>query len=157
MFRLCAGDAAPGSSQTAFGSGSLLLAPLSNFRAGTLPTTVPLPHSLKPETNSLPACLAARTPSLPPSASLPWVSVSLFPSLPGICLPSIPLLFFCLCLVLCLQDYRSAVLLTACKSHCALPLSLISSLPLISLVCVHLSSTHCGLVRAVSTQATFPF
>lgn len=59
----CAGDAAPGSSQMAFGSGLLLLAPLSNFRAGTLPTTVSLPHSHKPETDSLPACLAACSPS----------------------------------------------------------------------------------------------
>lgn len=37
----------------------------------------------------------------------------------------------CLCLVLCLQDYRSAVSLTASKSCYTLPLSLISSLPLL--------------------------
>lgn len=88
MFRQCAGDAAPGSSQTALGSGSFLLAPLSNFRAGTLPTTVSLPHSHKPETDSLPACLATRSPSR--SLSLP---LCLFLSLSLFCSHS---LFFCL-------------------------------------------------------------
>ena len=140
MFGQCAGDAAPGSSQTAFGSGSLLLAPLSNFRAGTLPTTVSLPHSHKPETDSLPACLAARSPSPQSPLSLS-ISLCLCVSLSLVAL-SLPAFFFflpaelapssflCLCLVLCLQDYRSAVSLTACKSCCTLPLSLVSSLPL---------------------------
>ncbi len=130
MFQQCAGDAAPGSSQTAFGSGSLLLAPLSNFRAGTLPTTVSLPHSHKPETDSLPACLAACSPSH--SLSLPLcLSITLSLSLP-VFLPAelAPSSFLCLGLVLCLQDYRSAVSLTASKSCCTLPLSLVSSLPL---------------------------
>ena len=134
MFRQCAGDAAPGSSQTAFGSGSLLLAPLSNFRAGTLPTTVSLPHSHKPETDSLPACLAARSPSRSLSRFLSLsafvcLSITLSLSLP-VFLPAelAPSSFLCLGLVLCLQDYRSAVSLTASKSCCTLPLSLVSSL-----------------------------
>lgn len=59
----CSGDAASGSSQKIFGSGSLLLAPLSNFRAGSLPTTVSLPQSHKPTTDSLPESLAACAPS----------------------------------------------------------------------------------------------
>lgn len=155
MFRQCAGDAAPGSSQTAFGSGSLLLAPLSNFRAGTLPTTVSLPHSHKPETDSLPACLAARSPSRSLSRFLSlsaFVSLDHSFTLTPCFLPAelAPSSFLCLCLVLCLQDYRSAVSLTASKSCCPLPLSLVSSLPRLSLspgLSLHLSSTHCGLAR----------
>lgn len=146
MFRQCAGDAAPGSSQTAFGSGSLLLAPLSNFRAGTLPTTVSLPHSHKPETDSLPACLAACSPSHCLSCFLSLSAfVSFYLSFTPCFLPAelAPSSFLRLCLVLCLQDYRSAVSLTASKSCCTLPLSLVSSLPL----SLHLSSIHCGLAR----------
>lgn len=153
MFQQCAGDAAPGSSQTAFGSGSLLLAPLSNFRAGTLPTTVSLPHSHKPETDSLPACLAACSPSrslfclLSLAASLPCVTLSLFPSHSlfffFLSAEFAPSSFLGLCLVLCLQDYRSAVSLAASKSCSTLPLSLVSSLPLSLLVsvCISLAPT----------------
>lgn len=148
MFRQCAGDAAPGSSQTAFGSGSLLLAPLSNFRAGTLPTTVSLPHSHKPETDSLPACLAACSPSrslsLPFYLSLPLcLSITRSLSLPVFCLLSQTLSFS---VALGLSFYKPVFLLSsvsvwfcefriiglqslsASKSCCTLPLSLISSL-----------------------------
>lgn len=131
MFRQCAGDAAPGSSQTAFGSGSLLLAPLSNFRAGTLPTTVSLPHSHKPETDSLPACLAACSPShslfcfLSLAASLPCVTLSLFPShsLFFFCLLSLPLLlssvsvWFCAFRIIGLQSH-SQYLNHVVPCHC---------------------------------------
>lgn len=97
MFRQCAGDAAPGSSQTALGSGSLLLAPLSNFRAGTLPTTVSLPHSHKPETDSLPACLATRSPSRSLSLLLClFLSLSLFCSHSLFFLPPVTIFFFSL-------------------------------------------------------------
>lgn len=126
-----------------FGSVSLLLAPLSNFRAGTLPTTVSLPHSHKPETDSLPACLAARSPSLSVAfcLSLPLCPVSLYISL----LPS-RFLFYLFIYLFCLlslplrpfssvsvwfsafSDYRPAVSVTASKSRRALPLSLVSSL-----------------------------
>lgn len=144
MFRQCAGDAAPGSFQTAFGSGCLLLAPLSNFRAGTLPTTVSLPHSHKPETDSLPACLAACSPShslsLPFYLSLPLcLSITCSLSLPAFCLLSQTLflwllvsqpvfllssvsVWFCEFRIIGLQSH------SASKSCCTLPLSLISSL-----------------------------
>lgn len=118
MFQQCAGDAAPGSSQTAFGSGSLLLAPLSNFRAGTLPTTVSLPHSHKPETDSLPACLAARSPSRSLFCFLSLAalcySITLSLSLPVFfffCLLSLPLLlslvsvWFCAFRIIGLQSH----------------------------------------------------
>lgn len=156
MFRPCAGDAAPGSSQTAFGSGSLLLAPLSNFRDPAYYCAFTAFPQTRDEQS---ACVSGCSYSLSASSCLSALPhcITLSLLLPGFCLLSIPLLFFCLFLVLCLQDYRSAVLLTVCKSRCALPLSLISSLPLTFLVCMHLSSTHCGLVIAVSTQATFPF
>ena len=65
---------------------------------------------------SLPLCLSITRCTLTPC----------FFSLPAELAPSS---FLCLCLVLCLQDYRSAVSLTACKSRCTLPLSLVSSLP----------------------------
>lgn len=132
MFQQCARDAAPGSSQTAFGSGSLFLAPLSNFRAGTLPTTVSLPHSHKPETDSLPACLAACSPSqslfcLSTSLCLSALcrSITLSLLLPAFCLLSLPVLSF--------------LSLTASKSCCTLPPSLVSSLPLSLLVSVCIS------------------
>lgn len=126
-----------------FGSGSLLLAPLSNFRAGTLPTTVSLPHSHKPETDSLPACLAARSPSL---SLLPSVSRCLSALCHSISLPFplsfSPLFIYFFCLLSlplrpfssvsvwfsAFSDYRPAVSLTASKSRRALPLSLVSSL-----------------------------
>lgn len=166
MFRLCAGDAAPGSSQTAFGSGSPLLAPLSNFRAGTLPTTVSLPPSHKPQTDSLPACLAARFPSLGlcfSSFVFFCLSLSLFFSLShshSIRSPAMlyTLFFFCgcwsvvprgcpshfpcVCLFLCLQDYRPVVSLAASKSSSSLPLSLVIS-PAPSF-CWHLSNSYSG-------------
>ena len=103
MFRQCVRDAAPGSSQTAFGSGSPLLAPLSNFRAGTLPTTVSLPHSHKPETDSLPACLPVCSPSLSLSLS---ISLSLCVSRSLLCLHS---LFFAFCHILFFCGSRSLI------------------------------------------------
>ena len=170
MFRQCAGDAAPGSSQTAFGSGSFLLAPLSNFRAGTLPTTVSLPHSHKPETDSLPACLTASSPShslspfLPRSAFgslnrsfaltpcfLPTVTNSLLLLLLVSHSQSLPLSpSLCLSLVLRPQDYRPAVSLTASKSCCTLTAAVSRqlsppSLALTPSLSLHLSSIRCGL------------
>lgn len=155
MFGQCAGDAAPGSSQTAFGSGSLLLAPLSNFRAGTLPTTVSLPHSHKPETDSLPACLAARSPSPQSPLSLSislclCVSLSLVAlSLPVFffCLLSLPLLlssvsvWFCAFRIIGLQSHSQHVNHVV-HCHC---LSSVRSRSLS--LSPSLSSTHCGLAR----------
>lgn len=154
MFRQCAGDAAPGSSQTAFGSGSPLLAPLSNFRAGTLPTTVSIPHSHKPETDSLPARLAAFSPSLSLSlgfclclyVSLSFFLLSLFAILQTLFSGSWPLIsrlcpsFLCHYLVLCLQDYRSALSFTVSKSCSTLLLSLVSGA--IPSLCQRHSNTH---------------
>lgn len=119
---------------------------------------MPLPHSHKPETGSLPACLATRTPSLPPSASLPCLTVSLFP-------------FFCLGFACWVSPFFSAVSVWFCafriiglqsysqRVNHVVPCHCLSSAhsPLTFLVCMHLSSTHCGLVIAVSTQAAFPF
>lgn len=166
MFRQCAGDAAPGSSQTAFGSGSFLLAPLSNFRAGTLPTTVSLPHSHKPETDSLPACLAAHSPSHSLSPFLPlsaFVSLSLFYS-HSLFLPAVTNSLFLWLLVshsqslplrlssvsLWFRAFRIKGLQSHSQHlnhvvHCRCLSSVLSLLSLSSSLSLHLSSTYCGL------------
>lgn len=155
MFRLCVGDEAPGSSQTAFGFASPLQAPLSNFRAWTLPTTVSLPHSHKPETDSLPACLGA----CPPSPSL-----SDFPSLPVVVSFYLSL-FFCLLsqtfsvdlglsfpkFALFLHVWFRALGITALQSHwqylnhVTLPLSLVSGFTPAS-VCISIAPSTSPLI-----------
>lgn len=177
VFWPCAGDAASGSSQTVFGSGSLLLAPLSNFRAGTLPTTVSLPHSHKPETDSLPACLAARSPShclfslfyvspllssalsLSRPVSSPAVTNSAFSCgswslVPGACplrLSSVSV-WCCAFRIIGLQSH-SQHLNHVARCHC---LSSAPPLPLLR-VSLHFFSTHCGLAFWPYIPMLFPF
>lgn len=148
MFRQCAGDAAPGSSQTALGSGSLLLAPLSNFRArdpAYYCVFTTFPQTRDGQSACMSGCLLSISQSLLLSISLCLcVPLSLFCShslffacchslflwLSGSRSQSSPLhLSLCVGLVLCLQDYRSAVSLTLSKSCSALPLSLVKCLP----------------------------
>lgn len=156
MFRPCAGDAAPGSSQTAFGSGSLLLAPLSNFRDPAYYCAfTAFPQTRDEQSACVSGCSYSLSASFCLSALPHW---SLFPSC---CLLfacwvspffSSVSVWFGAFRIIGLQSYSQRV------NHVfALPLSLISSLALTFLVCMHLSSTHCGLVIAVSTQAAFPF
>lgn len=135
MFRQCAGDAAPGSSQTAFGSGSLLLAPLSNFRARD-PAYYCVFTAFPQTRDGQSACMSGCSLSISQSLSR-FLSLSAFVSLSITLSLSLPVFLPAElapssfpCLVLCLQDYRSAVSLTASKSCCTLPLSLVSSLPL---------------------------
>lgn len=148
-----------------FGSGSLLLAPLSNFRAGTLPTTVSLPHSHKPETDSLPACLAARSPSLSVAfcLSLPLCPVSLYISLLLFYLFIYLFFFACwVCPAVLFPLSLSGSLpfrITGLQSHSqhlnhAVPCRCLSS-ALSFGPYLHLHCTHCGPVTAPNSRATF--
>lgn len=152
-----------------FGSGSLLLAPLSNFRAGTLPTTVSLPHSHKPETDSLPACLAARSPSLSlllsVSRCLSALCHSISLSFP-LSFRFIYFFFFFLACWVCPSVLFPPSLsgslpfrITGLQSHSqhlnhAVPRHCLSS-ALSFGPCLHLRCTHCGPVTAPNSHATF--